>query len=108
MFQRACRSSGLSKDTLQLALKLLIGTIHSLQAARQSFDVDLGIGQLRFKSGRVAQFRLAAGSISSLAVTEAAGGGSSSSSAEGSRLDAEVLSQLGGGPAGEWLPVQRL
>jgi hypothetical protein len=86
-------------------LKLLIGTIVSLQAARQSFDVDLGIGQLRFKSGRVVEFKLAAGSSSSLAMQQAAAAGSSagcSGMAAGERrLDAAALSQLGGS-AGEW------
>jgi hypothetical protein len=47
----------------------------------------------------VVEFKLAAGSSSSLAVQEAAAG--SSSTADCGRLDAEVLSQLGGGPAGE-------
>jgi hypothetical protein len=80
-------------------LKLLIGTIQSLQAARQSFDVDLGIGQLRFRGGRVAEFKLAAGNSSSLAVLPVAE--CSSSSASGGRLDAEALSQLGGPAGGE-------
>jgi hypothetical protein len=73
-------------------LKLLTGTIISLQAARQSFDVDLGIGQLHFKSGRVVEFKPAAGSSSSLAVSQPAAGGN--------RLDAAALSQLRGS-AGE-------
>jgi hypothetical protein len=96
---------GLSKDALQLVLKLLIGTIVSLQAARQSFDVDLGIGQLRFKSGRVVEFKLAAGSSSSsLALQQAAvadsSAGCSGNGVSESRLDAAALSQLGGS-AGE-------
>lgn len=86
---------------LQLVLKLLIGTCHGLLAEQQSFVLDLGVGQLRFRSGRVAEFKLAAGTGRTLAEPTAtparqdAGEGGSSS-----MLNAELLLQHGGRSAG--------
>ncbi|KAF6252735.1 hypothetical protein COO60DRAFT_1704165 [Scenedesmus sp. NREL 46B-D3] len=65
--------------------------------------------KLRFRGGRVAEFKLAAGSSGSLAAPHAAVGSSSAGcsggAAGGARLDEEALSQLRGDPAGERLGV---
>lgn len=77
----------------------MVSTITHLLELQQTFTLDLGAGQLRFKAGRIVEFRLSS-SVSPPDQQAASGTASSCSSGE-SGLTAEALSQLGESVAGE-------
>lgn len=87
----------------------MTGSITHLIEQQQSFSLDLGVGQLRFKSGRVAEFQLNSSSSSMFSpagTAEAGRAGSGEPNSSG--LTADALSQLGGVGFGELLKLTQL